>query len=245
MHGEHEAMTNELDGKVAVITGAARGIGKAIALELAGMGATTVLLARDKNALNTVASEITSSGGQAVVFACDLTDSRALDETTTAILNLHKHCDILVNNAGVGFKGEPLHQTSPNDWERIMKTNLRAPYLMLRAFAPNMIASGGGHIINISSLAGKNPLPNGAIYAASKWGLNGMMISAAEELRAHNVRVSIISPGSVATTFGGSADDPRATRKIQPVDIARVVRMIVTQDHQCFVSEVLVRPTSK
>lgn len=99
--------------------------------------------------------------------------------------------------------------------------------------------------IRSSSLAGKNPLPNRAVYASSKWGLNGMMISAAEELRAHNVRVSIISPGSVSTHFGGLGEDPRAERKIQPADIARVVRMIVTQEPQCFVSEVMVRPTTK
>lgn len=238
-------MANELNGKIAVVTGAARGIGRAIALGLAEMGATTALLARDENALQAVAGEIASSGGQAAVFACDLTDSTALDATAAKILDRYKRCDILVNNAGVGFMGKPLHETSPDDWERTMKTNLRAPYLMLRAFAPSMIAHGGGHIINISSLAGKNPLLNGAAYAASKWGLNGMMISAAEELRAHNVRVSIVSPGSVATHFGGSGDDPRAARKIQPADIAHVVRMLVTQEPQCFVSEVLVRPTSK
>ncbi|MBN9617297.1 MAG: short-chain dehydrogenase [Acidobacteriales bacterium 59-55] len=238
-------MANELDGKIAVVTGAARGIGRAIALELAGMGATTALLARDKSALQALAEEIAASGGRAAAFACDLTESAALERTTAEILSRYKRCDILVNNAGIGVMGKPLHQTSPTDWERTMKTNLRAPFLLLRAFAPSMIENGGGHIVNISSLAGKNPLPNGAVYASSKWGLNGMMISAAEELRAHNVRVSIVSPGSVATHFGGSGDDPRAARKIQPTDIARVVRMLVTQEPQCFISEVLVRPTTK
>lgn len=238
-------MANELDGKIAVVTGAARGIGRAIALELAAMGATTALLARDKSALQALAEEIAASGGQAAIFACDLTDSAALEKTTAEILDRFKRCDILVNNAGIGIMGKPLYQTSPTDWERTMKTNLRAPFLLLRAFTPSMIENGGGHIVNISSLAGKNPLPNGAAYASSKWGLNGMMISAAEELRAHNVRVSIVSPGSVATHFGGSGDDPRAARKIQPTDIARVVRMLVTQEPQCFISEVLVRPTTK
>ncbi len=238
-------MANELDGKIAVVTGAARGIGRAIALELAGMGATTALLARDQNALQALSEEIAASGGRAAAFACDLTESATLERTTAGILNRYKRCDILVNNAGIGVMGKPLHQTSPTDWERTMKTNLRAPFLLLRAFAPSMIENSGGHIINISSLAGKNPLPNGAVYASSKWGLNGMMISAAEELRAHNVRVSIVSPGSVATHFGGSGDDPRAARKIQPTDIARVVRMLVTQEPQCFISEVLVRPTTK
>ncbi|HZY72452.1 MAG TPA: SDR family NAD(P)-dependent oxidoreductase [Edaphobacter sp.] len=238
-------MANELDGRIAVVTGAARGIGRAIALELAGMGAITALLARDRSALQALAEEIATAGGQAAIFPCDLTDSAALDRTGAEILSRYKRCDILVNNAGIGIMGKPLHQTSPGDWERTINTNLRAPFLLLRAFAPSMIENGGGHIINISSLAGKNPLPNGAVYSSSKWGLNGMMISAAEELRAHNVRVSIVSPGSVATHFGGSGDDPRAARKIQPDDIARVVRMIVTEGPQCFISEVLVRPTTK
>ncbi len=238
-------MTHELDGQVAVITGAAQGIGKAIAIELAGMGATTILLARDEGRLKEVASEIAASGGHADVVACDLTDAKAVEGATGEILKRHKRCDILVNNAGVGFSGKPLHETSPDEWECIMDTNLRGPYLMVRAFAPGMIANKGGHIINISSLAGKNPLPNGAIYAASKWGLNGLMISAAEELRGYSVRVSIISPGSVATHFGGSGNDSKAAKKIQPSDIARVVRMLVTQEPQCFISEVLVRPTAK
>jgi NADP-dependent 3-hydroxy acid dehydrogenase YdfG len=133
----------------------------------------------------------------------------------------------------------------------MLSVNLRAPYLMIRAFAPMMIAARSGHIVNISSLAGKNPLPNGAAYSASKWGLNGLTYSVAEELRPHNIRVSVVAPGSVNTQFGGvaaesnAAQDEKAARKIQPEDVATVVGMIVTQAPQSFVSEVLIRPTTK
>ena len=126
-----------------------------------------------------------------------------------------------------------------------MQTNLRAPYLMIRSLAPLMIAARYGHIINISSLAGKNILPEGAAYSASKWGLNGLTYSVAEELRQYNVRVSVIAPGSVNTHFGGGGGTKDRTRMIQPDDVAQVVAMLVTQAPTSFVSEVLLRPTMK
>ena len=110
--------------------------------------------------------------------------------------------DILVNNAGIGGPpGMCCTNLPPDDWEAIFNTNLRGVYYMMRAVVPLMIAAGAGHIINISSLAGKNPLPRGAAYSASKWGLNGLSYGVAEELRAHNIRVSVICPGSVDTDF--------------------------------------------
>jgi NAD(P)-dependent dehydrogenase (short-subunit alcohol dehydrogenase family) len=135
---------------------------------------------------------------------------------------------------------------APTEWDKVLAVNLRAPYLMLRAFAPVMIAAERGHIINISSLASRNPVPNAAAYAASKWGLNGMMISAAEELRQHRVRVSLIEPGSVRTEFGvGMSAKKSDLGAIAPEDIAEIVAMLATQTDQSFVSEVLVRPTLK
>ena len=127
----------------------------------------------------------------------------------------------------------------------MMNTNLRAPYLMIRGLAPLMIAAKSGHIINISSLAGKNPLPDGAAYAASKWGLNGLTYSVAEELRQYNVRVSVVAPGSVNTHFGGDGSTKNPARMIQPDDVAQVVANLVTQAPTSFVSEVLLRPTMK
>jgi len=125
-----------------------------------------------------------------------------------------------------------------------MNTNLRGVYYCMRSFAPMMIRARCGHIVNISSLAGKNALPNGAAYAASKWGLNGLSYSAAEELRGHNIRVSVVCPGSVNTDLSPhQGKDPK--KMLQPEDVAQVVAMLVTQEPQSFVSEVLLRPTQK
>jgi NAD(P)-dependent dehydrogenase (short-subunit alcohol dehydrogenase family) len=152
--------------------------------------------------------------------------------------------DIVVNNAGVGGFGGPLHQLSPDNWEHILNTNLRGVYYITRAFAPLMIRARSGHIINISSLAGKNALPNGAAYAASKWGLNGLSYSLAEELRGHNIRVAVICPGSTNTDLSPHAGKDHS-KMLQPEDVAHAVAMLVTQSPQSFVSEILLRPTQK
>ena len=133
---------------------------------------------------------------------------------------------------------------APDAWDVVLNTNLRGVYYCIRNFAPIMIQGGGGHIINISSLAGKNPLPNGAAYAASKWGLNGLSYSVAEELRGHNIRVSVICPGSVQTDLSPH-EGKDAKKMLQPDDVAHAVEMLVTQAPQSFVSEVLLRPTQK
>ena len=130
------------------------------------------------------------------------------------------------------------------DWERVINTNLRGVFYAIRAFAPGMVEAGSGHIVNISSLAGKNPLPGGAIYAASKWGLNGLSYSLAEEMRAYNVRVSVICPGSVNTAFS-EHEGHNPGRMLSPDDVAHAVAMLVTQQPQSFISEVLLRPTQK
>jgi NAD(P)-dependent dehydrogenase (short-subunit alcohol dehydrogenase family) len=236
-------MTEELKGQLAVVTGAARGIGAAISKQLASMGATVILAARDKARLNQVKQDIESTGGTAHIAELDLLDESSITSLAKAIESQHSRCDILVNNAGIGLLGKPLVEMSPSDWDTLMGTNLRGPYLMIRALAPLMIAAQSGHIINISSLAGRNPLPNGAAYSASKWGLNGLTYSLAEELRPHNIRVSVIAPGSVDTGFGRG--EPGNPKKIQPADVAHVVAMLVTQAPQSFVSEVLLRPTQK
>ncbi|KAA6462068.1 SDR family oxidoreductase [Acidobacteria bacterium AB60] len=243
-------MANALESKVAVITGAGRGAGKAIARRLASLGAHTVLVARTASELNKVAEEIAASRGQASVQPCDLRDASAVAALGRAIAEQHQRCDILVNNAALGMDGKPLHEVTPDEWDLLFDTNLRGPFLMMRALVPLMIAAGAGHIVNISSLAGRNPLPRGAAYAASKWGLNGLTYSVAEELRGYNIRVSAVAPGSINTDFGdhagrGAASGKDPKKKLQPEDVADVVAMIVTQPPQSFISEVLMRPTQK
>jgi 3-oxoacyl-[acyl-carrier protein] reductase len=234
-----------LNNQVAVVTGSARGIGEAIAQKLARMGATVVLTARDQNRLSQVKEVIEQQAGKAIVLPCDLTDEKAVAAFGEQVAKECGRCDILVNNAGVGVLRKPLIHLPVEEWDQMMHTNLRAPYLMIRSLAPMMIAARSGHIINISSLAGKNVLPEGAAYAASKWGLNGLTYSVAEELRQYNVRASAIAPGSVNTSFGTPGGTKDRTRMIQPDDVAQVVAMLVTQSPTSFVSEVLLRPTMK
>jgi 3-oxoacyl-[acyl-carrier protein] reductase len=242
---EPSSSTNApLTGQVAVITGAGRGIGRAIAVKLAELGAHAVLCGRSRKALEETAAAIAHSGGQSTVIECDVTDLHSVEALGDQVGRTFPRLDILVNNAGISGPGGPLHQLPPSDWDRVFNTNLRGVYYYIRSLAPLMIKSRSGHIINISSLAGKNPVPGLAAYSASKWGLNGLTYSVAEELRAHNIRVSVICPGSVHTEF--SAHPGKNSEKmLQASDVAHVVAMLVTQAPQSFASEVLLRPTQK
>ena len=233
-----------LSNQVALVTGAGRGIGKSISSHLASLGATVVLFARSRAELDVLAREISSSGGNAVPITCDVSDLRSVENAAAEVEKAHHRLDILVNNAGVGSFSGPLHEMTPEDWEKVLNTNLRGVFYTIRAFAPMMIRQGGGHIVNISSLAGKNPLPNGAAYAASKWGLNGLSYAVAEELRGKDIRVSVVCPGSVDTSEGWH-HGKNSNKMLKPDDIAHVVGMLVTQAPQSFVSEVLIRPTQK
>jgi 3-oxoacyl-[acyl-carrier protein] reductase len=229
-----------ISGQVAVITGGSRGIGAGIAFRLAAMGAKTIILGRDRNALSEVAERIAADGGSCQAMVCDLESEAEVQ----LVARQAPPAQILVNCAGVALMGRRLLDCTTADWERIINTNLRGVFFAVRAFAPAMVEAGSGHVINISSLAGKNPLPNGAIYAASKWGLNGLSYSLAEEMRAHNIRVSVVCPGSVNTAFSAHEGHDK-NRMLTADDVAHAVAMLVTQQPQSFISEVLLRPTQK
>jgi 3-oxoacyl-[acyl-carrier protein] reductase len=233
-----------LQAQVALVTGAGRGIGAAIARTLAALGATVILCGRTRSALESTGKTIAEARGKAEVLPCDVSDLRSVEAAAQHVDKTFGRIDVLVNNAGIGGFGGPLHQLPPDGWDQILNTNLRGVYYMIRSFAPTMIRARGGHIINISSLAGKNALPNGAAYAASKWGLNGLTYSVAEELRGHNIRVSVICPGSVNTDLSPHTGKDH-TKMLQPDDVAHAVKMLVTQTPQSFVSEILLRPTQK
>lgn len=233
-----------LGEQVALITGGGRGIGAAIAILLAELGARVILCGRQRAPLDQTAAAIRNRGDQSAVFACDVADLRSVESLGEHVERTFGRLDILVNNAGIMGPQGPLHQLAPDAWDRIFNTNLRGVYYTTRSLAPIMIRARSGHIINISSLAGKNALPNGAAYSASKWGLNGLSYSLAEELRTHNIRVSVICPGSVHTEF--SPHEGKNTEKmLQPGDVAHAVAMLVTQAPQSFASEILLRPTQK
>jgi NAD(P)-dependent dehydrogenase (short-subunit alcohol dehydrogenase family) len=203
-----------------------------------------VLLGRTQSSLEQTARAIVDSGGKTEVIPCDVTVLPQIEYAAARVDSTFGRVDMLVNNAGIGGFNGQLHNLPPEQWDRILNTNLRGVYYAIRCFAPLMIRAHSGHIINISSLAGKNPLPNGAAYAASKWGLNGLTYSVAEELRKHNVRVSVICPGSVQTEFD-SHTGKDSSKMLQPDDVAHAVETLVTQTPQSFISEILIRPTQK
>ena len=234
-----------LSTAVAVVTGGGRGIGRAIATKLAAMDASVVITGRDESRAQQVARELAAQGHRCEGVGCDVTDLASVDALGKRLRRDYGRVDILVNNAGIGGPNGPLHELAPADWDAIFDTNLRGVYYMLRAIVPLMIETGAGHIINISSLAGKNPLPRGAAYSASKWGLNGLSYGVAEELRAQNIRVSVICPGSVNTDFSPRRQGKETGKMLQPDDVAHAVAMLVTQEPQSFISEVLIRPTQK
>ena len=233
-----------LEDQVAIITGAGRGIGAAIAFRLGAMGAAAVLCGRTRASLEATAQIVRQAGGRAEVVECDVTDLRSVEAMAAHVNAALGRIDILVNNAGVATHAGPLYQLPPESWDQMLNTNLRGVYYCIRACVPAMMVRRAGHIINISSLAGKNPLPNGAAYAASKWGLNGLTYAVAEELRGYNIRAAVVCPGSVGTEFSPhSGKDPG--RMLKPEDVAHVVAMLVTQSPQSFASEVLLRPSLK
>lgn len=234
----------KLQDHVAIVTGGSRGIGAAIARKLASMATNVVICGRNQSELQQTAASITSQGGHCEGLVCDVADLASVDRFAQTVLDKYRRVDVLVNNAGVGTFGGPLHTLPPDQWDRVINTNLRGVYHTIRAFAPKMIEQKSGDIINISSIASKNPLPNGAVYAASKWGLNGLTYSVAEELRGHNIRVTVVCPGSVDTDLSPH-EGKNKDRMLKPEDVAHVVEMLVTQAPQSFASEVVLRPTQK
>jgi len=232
-----------LDGKVAIITGASRGIGLAVAHRLGTLGAKLSLCARDAKRLESAADEVRPGVAGVFTAAVDVTHG---GQIVAFVQNTEKTLgpvEILVNNAGIGYFG-PTHEATEANWDTVLDTNLKSVFLASKAVAAGMIARRGGHIINIASLAGKNAFAGGGIYCASKWGLLGLTECMAEDLRTYGIRVSAICPGSVATDFSphGKKD---ISKMLQAEDIAHVVEMIVTQAPQSFISEVLLRPTQK
>jgi 3-oxoacyl-[acyl-carrier protein] reductase len=228
---------------VALVTGGSRGIGRAIAIRLAALGANVAICGRNTGALTATAVELQQRTGRVFSYVADVTRSaevRSLVEKTEAALG---PISILVNNAGVGLFG-PVHEKSEADWDKVLDTNLKSLFLVSRAVVPSMIRRGAGDIVNISSLAGRNTFAGGALYCASKWGVYGLSGCMAEDLREHGIRVSVVAPGSVATEFSGRGPKD-ATKVLTPEDVAHAVAMIVTQGPQSFLSEVQLRPLRK
>jgi 3-oxoacyl-[acyl-carrier protein] reductase len=232
-----------LRGSVALVTGGSRGIGRAIALRLASLGAAVAVCGRNEKALAATEGELNKSSSPVYFRIADVSSSADVTALVTETQEALGPISILVNNAGIGLFG-PAHEKTEADWDRVLDTNLKGVFLVSCAVVPSMILLGTGDIINISSLAGHNAFAGGGLYCASKWGLQGLSACMAEDLREHGIRVSVICPGSVATEFSGhTAKDP--SKMLTPDDVAHAVEMIVTQRPQSFVSEIQLRPARK
>lgn len=232
-----------LGKRVALVTGGSRGIGRAIALRLAKLGATVAICGRDEEKLRETAESLQALGGKALWQTADVTDADEVGKLVSTTEAKLGPIAILVNNAGIGLFG-PAHEKSEEDWDRVLSTNLKSVFLVSRAVVPAMIRQGGGDIINISSLAGKNTFAGGGVYCASKWGVQGLSGCMAEDLRDYGIRVSVICPGSVATEFSGRGKKD-AAKALQAEDVAHAVEAMVTQREGSFLSEIQLRPLRK
>ena len=227
-----------LSGKVAVVTGGNRGIGRGIAEALAREGATVAVAARAASGAEQAAREI---GRGAFGVACDVRAYEAVQRLFREVEKRAGGADILVNNAGIGIFG-PLVDMDPDDWRAVIETNLNGVFYCCHEAIPQMRKRGGGYIFNISSLAGKNPIAGGAAYNASKFGLNGFSEALMMEVRYDGIRVSYLMPGSVATEFGRGARD-KGEWALRPEDVGDVVLDLLRAPPRALYSRVEMRPS--
>ncbi len=211
-------MTAPLAGSTAVVTGASRGIGRAIALRLAEAGAEVALWARDEAALQRVADEVTALGGRALPMVCDVTDSALVDSTAEAVRRAMAPVRVVVNNAGAVLR-KPTLAVTDSEWRRMIAVNLDGTFHVTRSFLPDLTRTGG-RVINISSIAGREGTAMLAAYCAAKHAVIGFTRALAEELRTAKVSVNAICPGSVDTGMLREGM-PGASPDMSPDDIAR------------------------
>jgi 3-oxoacyl-[acyl-carrier protein] reductase len=234
-----------LDGKTAIVTGGSRGIGLAIAEALLSAGASVVITGTDGAMLGKAAAHLGSSPARVARLAAieaDVRDPAQVDAMVADATARFGGVDILVNNAGVGGFADVASMTHEH-WRRILDTNLTGVFNCCHAVIPRLKARGGGWILNISSLAGKNAFVGGSAYCASKAGLNAFSESLMQEVRQDGIRVSYVMPGSVRTGFSGAGDGPGTDWKLAPEDVAQVVVDLIGHPARSLPSRVEIRPS--
>jgi 3-oxoacyl-[acyl-carrier protein] reductase len=230
----------EIRGASALVTGAGRGIGRAVARQLAAAGARVTAVARTASELQTLVAEIRDAGGEAQAFPADLRAPTAGAAAVAAAVAAHGRLQILVNNAGVGGFAK-LAETSDAEWDEILSTNLTAVFRITRAALPHL-AGGGGHVFMVSSLAGSNAIEGMSAYCASKAALDHLARCLMLEVRPQGVKVTTLAPGSVDTGFGGG---PRGDGSwmLKPEDIAQTVIDLLRARDEAHLSRVEMRPS--
>ena len=215
-------MAKLLKDKVTLVTGASRGIGRAIAVAMADEGAKIALTGRDTGRLNKVMQQIYLVGGQSDIWKMDVSSETEVEESVNKILDLWGQIDILVNNAGIIHADTPVWKTSISDWDEEMAINLRGTFLCCHYVVPHMVKRQSGIVINIGSSSGTIPEDMSGAYGATKWGVIGYTASLAKSVRPHGVRVNGLNPGWVETSMtAGQKPEDAGPEWTQPQDIAR------------------------
>ena len=237
-------MSETLASKVAIVTGGSRGIGLAIAQSLLAEGASVLITGINEKNLETARRTLAGSadGSRVLPLRADVRDSADAERLVSSAVERFGGLDILVNNAGVGAFANVSEMTL-DEWRLVIDTNLNGVFYCSRAAIPHLKRRGGGWIVNISSLAGKNAFPGGAAYCASKSALNAFSEALMQEVRHDGIRVSYVMPGSVRTRFSTGGDEAGSEWKLAPEDVAQVVRDLVTHPGRSLPSRVEIRPS--
>ena len=234
-------MPKRLVEKVTIVTGASRGIGRAISIALAKEAATVVLAARSIANLQETAEKVTEAGGKAEIVTTDLAEEESIKNLIKVTSKKFGRLDILVNNAGITHSAK-LQETKTEDWDRCFQINTRAPFILSREALPLLKESEAGYIVNIASVVGVKGYPLQSAYTASKHALRGMTISLAEELKGSNIRVHLLCPGGVDTELVQKVrPDIKKEDLMQPEEIAELVLYLVTHKGNAVIDELHIR----
>lgn len=232
----------DLSGKIAIVTGGSKGIGRAIAAALAAAGADVVVTSRNEEEARTAAKEIAELGqGRTLGLGADVRDYEAVKTMVGETVKALGGLDILIANAGVGAFA-PIDEMDAETWNRVIDTNLTGVFYSCREAIPELKKRGGGWIITIGSVAGRYAMPGGTAYNASKWGLRGFTEALMLDVRHHGIRVSTIMPGTVDTYFNDNLPSGESW-KLAPADVARVVIQLLEHDPRSLPSKIEIRPS--
>jgi NADP-dependent 3-hydroxy acid dehydrogenase YdfG len=244
-------MSNNIEGKVVVVTGASSGLGEATARYLSAQGATVVLGARRVDRLQSLVDELTSRGGKALAVATDVTDYDQVKKLAGAAVETYGRVDVMINNAGLMLHS-PLERLKVEDWDRMIDVNIKGVLYGIAAALPYMKEQRSGHFINVSSVAGHKVRPTGAVYAATKHAVRVISEGLRMEVKPYNIRTTVISPGALDTELVDRITEPdirEGVRKLTddmalPAEtFARIVAFAISQAEEVDINEILFRPT--